>query len=141
MSIVSFCSPALANTVGDSLQYRCSLPRPCSPKALVTIRWATAQSVLGRSFTGWINSGTRYRKRRLIHIIQCKKIHSQTTTEQPKDYDITSVLFHVATGSNKLSESLTCRSHGLAFGFFTPISQRSCFQQGMADGEGVGRCR
>lgn len=41
-------------------QYRCTLPRPWMPKALVTIRLATAQSVLGRSFTGWMNSGRRH---------------------------------------------------------------------------------
>lgn len=41
----------------DLPQYLWTLLRFCSPRALVTIRWATAQSVLGRSFTGWINSG------------------------------------------------------------------------------------
>lgn len=44
-------------SVRDLPQYLWTLLRFCSPRALVTIRWATAQSVLGRLFTGWINSG------------------------------------------------------------------------------------
>lgn len=47
-------------------QYCCSLPRPRMPNALVTIRLATAQSVLGRSFTGWINSLGRQTKKTKI---------------------------------------------------------------------------
>lgn len=68
-SLVLFCSPVLACGVFTSLQYRCTLPRPCSPRALVTIRLATAQSVLGRSFTGWMNSRKQHRNNHLIPIL------------------------------------------------------------------------